>query len=259
LTQHQTKSGVLLVGHGTRDAAGTTQFLQLRDELATLLEPTPVQASLLEFQEPTIEQGWNALAGRDVSHVHVAPLLLFAAGHAKQDIPEAIQACQKSTPDMSYDQCRPLSRHRQILKLIIQRLEESFDQITSQPQRTAVLMVGRGSYDPCASTDMQVLTELVKHRTDFASVSTAFYAMANPRLPEVLEQLSSNDQIDAVIVQPHLLFEGRLYQAIAKIVAETAKKYSHIRWMISGYLGPDPLVAQALATRIQQARIARSE
>ncbi len=233
--------------------------MQLRSELAKILSPTPVQASLLEFQEPTIEQGWKALAEHQLSHIHVAPLLLFAAGHAKQDIPEAIQNCQRSTPQISYDQCRPLSRHHQIVKLLIQRIEEAFGQLTIPRHRTAVLMVGRGSHDPCASTDMWILSELVKRRTDFASVSTAFYAMAQPRLPDVLERLACSEQFDAVIVQPHLLFEGRLYQAIGKTVKEIAERHSRQRWILSNYLGPDRLVARALATRIQQATVTPSE
>ena len=47
-------SGVLLIGHGTRDEVGTSQFFELAALLARRLDPLPVKSGLLEFQEPTI-------------------------------------------------------------------------------------------------------------------------------------------------------------------------------------------------------------
>ena len=245
---------MLLVGHGTRDQAGTHEFFQLQKQLAAVLEPVPVQAALLEFQEPSIDDGWELLVQKGVEHIHVAPLLLFAAGHAKQDIPEAIKTCQSRNPDVSYDQCGPLSRHGDIIDLVLQRIEESTLQFNPKPQRMALVMVGRGSYDPCATTDMDLLRHLIEHRTCFDSVVTAFYAMAHPKLPEVLEELAVNDQFDGVLVQPHLLFNGRLYQAIAKQVETAAAEHPNLQWKLGGYLGPDKNVAKAIAKRIAHPR-----
>ena len=75
-------------------------------------------------------------------------------------------------------------------------------------------MVGRGSHDPCAKADMRILSEIVTRRSSVADVITSFYAMTEPRLPDTLEQIAMSGRFDAVVVQPHLLFEGRLNQAI---------------------------------------------
>ncbi len=117
--------GVVLVGHGTRDAVGTEQFFQLSNRLAELLAPIPVEPALLEFQEPTIPQAWRSLVSRGVRHIHVAPLLLFAAGHAKDDIPDAINQCALQTPDISWDQTGPLSRHQAIVDLVVRSNQQS--------------------------------------------------------------------------------------------------------------------------------------
>ncbi len=252
-------AGILLIGHGTRDSNGTSQFFQLTDVLAKLLSPTPVQAALLEFQEPNIHQGWKRLTEKGVKHIHAAPLLLFAAGHAKQDIPSELMECKRLEPGITFDQCRPISRHPAVLELAQNRLNSTLSQINAGMDRTAVVMVGRGSYDPCAQTDMQVLTGLIKHRLQVKQTVTAFYAMANPRLPEMLRQLAEAKQFDAIVIQPHLLFEGRLYQAICKQVATAAKEHPGIQWKVSGYLGPDTLVAQAIAGRIRQASTLNKE
>ena len=248
----QKSTGVLLIGHGTRNESGTAEFFRLRDELAAQMPSTPVQAALLEFQEPSIDAGWSMLVEQGVEHVHVAPLLLFAAGHAKQDIPSAIKESQKQTPEITYDQCRPLSRHSGILELVMSRVESCVAQLDTARERTALVMVGRGSYDPCARSDMLILSHLIEHRSHFGCVRTAFYAMSEPKLPDILEEIANQDLFDAVVIQPHLLFEGRLYQAIAKQVENASEKHPNLKWKISNYLGPHHQVARAIQTRISQ-------
>ena len=256
------KTGVMLVGHGTRDETGTQQFFELGERLAEAMGEMPVVACLLEFQEPTIPQAWDQLVQRGVQHVHVAPLLLFAAGHAKRDIPDLIAQCQKdsqnevdvrargNSPSITCDQSGPLSRHASIIELISQRISKTCDD--RNPETTALVMVGRGSYDPCAQADMRVLTAVVAARNRFAHVATAFYAMAQPKLPDVLDRVAGLDGIETVVVQPHLLFEGRLYQAIKKQVAEAAERNKTVDFLTGDYLGPEPQVAQAIIGRLER-------
>jgi sirohydrochlorin cobaltochelatase len=245
-------SGVLLVGHGTRDLVGTAQFFELASLLADRLDPVPVEPALLEFQQPTIPQAWDALVSRNAKRLRVAPLLLFAAGHAKQDIPDVLLECQSKTPEITFDQTRPLSRHPAMIELARCRLEKSLSRATADSNRTAVVMVGRGSYDPCAQADMRVLAEVVGYRVDVGTVVTAFYAMANPRLPIVLDELAASRQFETIVVQPHLLFEGRLYQAILGQTEEARRQHPTIQWIDSDYLGPDRLVAEAIAGRLAE-------
>lgn len=243
-------AGVLLIGHGTRDRRGTDQFFELGRRLSERLEPIPVAASLLEFQEPTIAQGWRSLVDAGANHVHVAPLLLFAAGHAKQDVPEAVAQCQLDTPEVSSDQCRPLSRHPAIVQLAVTRLRQTIQaNWPDDPERIAVVMVGRGSHDPCASADMRLLSEIVRHRVRVGEVQTAFYAMASPTVPEVIDRVAQTGRFDKIIVHPHLLFAGRLHQAIVRQTEEGSARHRNIQFATSDYLGPDDLVARAIADR----------
>ena len=131
----KTRSGVLLVGHGTRDEVGTAQFFELAARLSELLHPIPVEPALLEFQRPTIPQAWEPLVSGGAEHIHIAPLLLFAAGHAKQDIPGIIADCQSKTPNVSFDQSRPISRHRSIIELVVRRLEGTFEKLETPRSR----------------------------------------------------------------------------------------------------------------------------
>ncbi|MGI9466885.1 MAG: sirohydrochlorin chelatase [Rubripirellula sp.] len=243
------KAGILLVGHGTRNADGTRQFFELQKHLRDFVAPAPVTAGLLEFQSPSIPEAWDELLSQGVTHIHVAPLLLFAAGHAKQDIPDILTECQAGNPHVTFDQSRPLSRHSAIINLAKQRLDTALASCQHAPERTAVIMVGRGSHDPCAKADMLVLSEIIGRRSFVAEVITTFYAMTEPRLPDTLEAVAASGRFDTVVVQPHLLFEGRLNQAILNQTKAAADRHSSLQWLTSGYLGPDPLLADAIANR----------
>jgi sirohydrochlorin cobaltochelatase len=241
------RSGLILVGHGTRDEEGTRQFFELANVLAQSLDPMPVAPALLEFQSPTIAMAWTELAEQGVTHIHVAPLLLFAAGHAKQDIPSIIAESQLATPHITWSQSRPLSRHPALVALAVERGQTGLATSTASRSQRACVFVGRGSHDPCAQADTRVLAHIVGHRLGVACTSTAFYAMAKPDVPTVLDETAASGLYTEILVQPHLLFAGRLHQAIVKQVDEAAARHPHVRFMMADYLGPEPRVAQALA------------
>ncbi|MEE2935519.1 MAG: sirohydrochlorin chelatase [Planctomycetota bacterium] len=245
-------SGVLLIGHGTRDPLGTQQFLELGKRLVDAMHPIPTESALLEFQHPTIQEAWESLVSRGVRHVHVAPLLLFAAGHAKEDIPVEIERCRELSPGVTFDQSRPLSRHPSIIELVTARLGEALQLPAHPSERTAIVLVGRGNRDPCAQADMQVMTEVIRHRIACGELTMAFYAMAKPSLPEVLDRLASTSRFDQILVYPHLLFQGRLLEAIERQIQEAAIRHPDIGFLAAKHLGPDPSIAEAIRMRILQ-------
>ncbi len=153
---------------------------------------------------------------------------------------------------MTVDQSLPLSRHQAIVDLVVARVRST---IREQPQtkNPALVMVGRGNRDPCAEADMRILSALVDHRVDVAATHTAFYAMAKPRFTDVLSKVAASGKHDCIVVHPHLLFEGRLHEAIIAETKQVASEYPAIAFPISPYLGPTEEVAQALADRIAQA------
>lgn len=241
----------MLIGHGTRDEVGTQQFFQLGEKLAETVAPTPVESCLLEFQQPTIPEAWQSLVEKGVRQVHVAPLLLFAAGHAKQDIPDVLKQCREQTPGVSFDQSRPISRHPELVHLVTKRIQQTLSdgKIDATP-RTALVMVGRGNRDPCAQADMRVLTEVVARRFAFGDALTAFYAMAQPALTDGLERVAASGRFDNIVIHPHLLFAGRLFEAIGKQVAAVREQYPRVRFQLGQYLGPEIEIARAIADRM---------
>ena len=63
------KTGLLLIGHGTRDAVGVAEFLDVARQVAALRPDVVTEACFLEIAEPTIAAGVAALVRRG-AHSH---------------------------------------------------------------------------------------------------------------------------------------------------------------------------------------------
>ena len=98
MTGSESDRGLLLVGHGTVDPCGSTEFMETAADVARVCGGVPVEPCFLELAEPDIQTGVARLAQRGVKHLTVAPLLLFAAGHAKHDIPRGVAAAVARYP-----------------------------------------------------------------------------------------------------------------------------------------------------------------
>ena len=50
----------------------------------------PVEYGFLEYSAPNIHMGLNSLIDQGVEHIYAVPGMLFAATHAKNDIPSVL-------------------------------------------------------------------------------------------------------------------------------------------------------------------------
>ena len=80
----------MLCGHGSRDDQAVTEFAVLSQHLKKRMPQYPVEYGYLEFATPIIRDGLDKLKARGVTRVLAVPGMLFAAGHAKNDIPSVL-------------------------------------------------------------------------------------------------------------------------------------------------------------------------
>jgi sirohydrochlorin cobaltochelatase len=245
-----TDRGLLLVGHGTRDAEGLTEFAALAQRVADRLPEFAVEPCFLELAEPDISAAVHRLMDHDIRRLTVAPLLLFAAGHAKRDIPlavaAAIKACGRPN-DLQIDQLPPLECHARIVELSTQRFNESLrDRRSVALDDTMLLFVARGSSYPEALAEMQRFARLRAQQTPVGRTEVCFAAVAEPDLAEGLRRAAVS-QHRRIVVQPHLLFAGQVLLQIERAVAAIAETHSDKEWIVTAHLGPSPLVVAAVA------------
>lgn len=245
--------GLLVVGHGSREAVGVREFLATVDQMRSLAEPTPIEPCFLEFAEPSIAEGFRRLVERGVHEVIVTPVLLFAAGHAKRDIPEAVAAAASRVPGIMVRQAEHLGAEPGLLALSEKRCDEALAGAAKSFGQSLLVLVGRGSLDAEATAEMHAFAEarariFQSGGKPSPSVEVAFVAMCEPRLSEVLERAAAGPP-QRIVVQPHLLFGGVLLDRIADTVREFAIRHPQHEWLMADYLGPHPLVAEALLAR----------
>ncbi|MCI0360177.1 MAG: sirohydrochlorin chelatase [Planctomycetaceae bacterium] len=260
------RAGLLLVGHGTRSRRGIDEFHQLADQVARQIAPTAVEPAFLEMCEPTIRSGLGRLIERGATHVVVSPLLLFAAGHAKRDVPRAVSdalAEMHSDGRVTTTLAGHLGCHPAILELSARRFAQSLhghDEVRAS--ETCLVLVGRGSPDETAIAQMHEFARLRTAMTPLAQTHVAFLAMAQPLVGDILPQLASRG-LPRIVVQPHLLFHGELYDALLAKVAECRRLNPATQWIVTSYLAcdsacgspPDELVTRAVIDRARAAGI----
>lgn len=240
------KRGLLLIGHGTRDAEGTAEFLAVADQLTHRLAGWVVQPCFLEFAEPDISAGLAALVRQGVSHLTAMPLLLLAAGHAKRDIPQWLARAAAEFPGLSWRLTAHLGCHPDVLELSAQRFAEA--QAAVEPMvtsQTLLLFIGRGSTDPEANAQLAQFCRLRWEQTPTGWYEIGFTALAEPSLERCLE-LAAFLPFPRVVVQPHLLFSGTLLDRVRAAVAQQRSKAPGKEWLVTAALGPAPKLVEAV-------------
>ena len=87
------KIGVMICGHGSRSQAAVDEFAVLAEKLPALLpEDWMVDYGYLEFANPVIRVGLDNLREAGCERILAVPGMLFAAMHAKNDIPSVLNA-----------------------------------------------------------------------------------------------------------------------------------------------------------------------
>ena len=168
---------LLLVGHGTRDEAGAAAFGRFVERLRTRV-PVDVAGGFIELSAPPLTDAVAELYAAGHRRVAAVPLVLVAAGHAKGDMPAALNRERERHPGLTYSYGRPLGPHPTLLAL----LEERLDAVLAPAERadTAVLLVGRGSTDPDANAEVCKAARLLWEGRGLAMVEPAFVSLARP-------------------------------------------------------------------------------
>ena len=245
---------MLLVGHGTRDERGVAEFVETTTLVAKLVPEIAVESGFLELAEPSIELALERLVERRVREVIVVPLLLFAAGHAKQDIPEEVAAAAVRFPHVKLRQAGPLGCHEKILAASAERFQSVLPAGECDPvSDVALVMVSRGTSDASAIEEARRFVQQRRQLTPVASATIGFMAVAEPSVADRLEALARSSY-SCVVVQPHLLFHGKLTSDLQAMVQSKQAESRAKRWLVADHLGPCKLVAQAAVSRFCEAR-----
>jgi sirohydrochlorin cobaltochelatase len=243
---------LLIVGHGTVDERGVTEFRgfvdRMRDRLAG--DGVAVAGGFIELSAPAVSRAWADLVDQGHRTLAAVPLVLVAAGHAKGDIPAALEREVRRHPGTSYRFGRPLGPHPTLLTLLAERIADVVPQADGAD--TAVVLIGRGSTDPDANAEVCKMARLLQETRGFAFVETAFVSLATP---SVTDGLARARLLGArrVVVAPYFLFDGVLPQRVVAQAMAFGEAHPDVDVLVSGYLGDCAGLADLVVERYQEA------
>jgi sirohydrochlorin cobaltochelatase len=256
---------IFLVGHGSRDADGTRQFLRLVDLFRAEDPERVVECGFLEFARPVVAEGVQRCVARGARTIAVLPGMLMAAGHAKNDIPSEIHEARRQYPEVSFHYGRHLHLHANVIELCRIRLEEAERDSKTSPaspqgeetrpvdrKDTLLLVVGRGSSDPDANGDVCKLARMLGEGMGYGWSAACYIGVTTPLLPEALDRCQRQG-FARIVVFPFFLFTGVLEKRIRQQTMEFAQLHPKTGFLCAPYLDVHPLLFSAFAERAEEA------
>lgn len=260
----QPSPALLVVGHGSRDAAAAAEFDRLVALIGALVPGTPVGAGYLELAEPHVDDAVDALVAGGATDIVAVPVVLFGAGHLKDDGPAVLGRARRRHPHVRFRLARDLGTHPAVLAVAEDRARATgihrpaAAAASTAPESeppdadAAVVLVGRGSTDPDACAEMVKLARLLEDGRGLGHVEAAFAAMSRPDVEGALERCSRLGARRIAVV-PLFLFAGVLVERVGERARRWAAGHPDVEVVVGGHLGPDARLAALVAERHREA------
>ena len=244
--------GVLICGHGSRNRLAVEEFAQMVDALRPRLAPMPVEHGYLEFARPILRDGLEALREKGVTKVLAIPAMLFAAGHAKNDIPSVLNTYTAET-GLPIDYGRELGVDRLMVSAAGARVQECLNAAEHDVPlaETLLVVVGRGSSDPDANSNVAKVTRLLVEGFGFGWGETVYSGVTFPLVEPGLRHAVKLG-FRRVVVVPYFLFSGVLVSRIRQHTELVAADHPEVEFLSAGYLGDHTLVVDTFKERVEE-------
>jgi len=241
---------LLVVGHGSRSAAGVDEYWRLADVVRSQAPDIEVGCGFIELAKPDLDTAVDHLVAGGATSVVASPLILLGAGHLKNDGPAALHRGRHRHPEVDFHYARDLGIHPLVLAVAGDRIAEVVG--ADDPAATAVVVVGRGSSDPDANADLYKVGRLLGDATGVGLVEPAFVSLAPPGVAAALDRCLRLGATRIAVV-PYFLFTGVLVDRIRDQTTAWAAEHAGIDVRHGSHLGADPRIAALLLDRYREA------
>ncbi len=246
--------GIMICGHGSRDPAAVTEFSALVDRLRDRLAYPAVEYGYLEFARPILTEGLDRLRAAGTRRIIAVPGMLFAAGHAKNDIPSVLNRYQAEHPGLNIRYGRDLAVDTRMVRAAADRIGAALasSDAAVPPTDTLLVVVGRGASDPDANANVAKVTRLLWEGMGFGWAETAYSGVTFPLVAPALDH-AARLGFRRIVVFPYFLFTGVLVRRIYDHTDQVAARHPEITFVKAPYLNDHPLVLDTFADRIDEA------
>jgi len=246
-------SGVLICGHGSRAKIAEEEFSLLAKGLQTRYPELNVDYGFLEYSAPNIHTALDRLVAKGVTTIHAVPGMLFAATHAKNDIPSVLTTYQAKHPNLTIKYGQELGLHEEMIRAFQQRILGSLglDDIPAVGDLydTMLVVVGRGTSVVDANADAAKLTRIVAENLGFGWSQTVYSGVTYPSVGRGLE-MALKLGYKKIVIAPYFLFGGRLIDRIYNYVDKVAEENADVVFLKADYLRAQDHVINTFEIRI---------
>jgi len=250
------KTGIMVCGHGSRNQNAAREFATVAEGLKARYPDIPVEYGYLEFCNPVISEGLDRLRAKGVARVLAVPGMLFAAGHAKNDIPSVLNTYQAQNPGMVINYGRELGIDLKMIRAAGERIQQALDTANKEEGEVALhdtllMVVGRGSSDPDANSNASKVMRMLWEGFGFGWGETCYSGVTFPLVGPGLSHAAKLGY-KRIIVFPYFLFTGVLVKRIYSETDLVAAKHPEIQFIKASYLSDHPLVLDTFQDRVQE-------
>ena len=251
--------GVMLCGHGSRSEAAVAEFAGLATALEAKMRERgvswPVSHGYLEFANPVIRAGLDELREQGCERILAAPGMLFAAGHAKNDIPSVLNA-YAAEHGARVEYGRELGLDPKMLQAAAERIEQAIaraDAVSSPVSRheTCLVVIGRGASDPDANSNVSKLARMLWEGMGFGWCEVGYSGVTFPLVEPCLQHVARLGY-KRVVVFPYFLFTGILIDRIFGFTDQVTAEHPQIEFVKAEYLGAHDLVVETFLERVTE-------
>lgn len=250
------KIGIMICGHGSRSKEAEEEFGLLAKGLKKRFPDIPVRHGFLEYSAPNIHMGLDELKAEGVDEIIAVPGMLFAATHAKNDIPSVLISYQEKNPGIVVKYGRELALHPEMIAAFQSRILECLSPAGKKPDSlydTMLVVVGRGTSDVLANAEAAKLTRIVAENLGFGWSETFYSGVTFPSVGQGLNLISKLGY-KKIVVAPYFLFTGRLINRIYKYVDIVARENTQTQFFKAKYLADQTHVIETFVDRIKEAQ-----
>lgn len=247
------KYGVMVCGHGSRDNGAVTEFAAVARGIAERLPQYQVDSGFLEFATPIIREGLDRLRENGHNHILAIPGMLFAAGHAKNDIPSVLNRYAAEHEGLKISYGRELGIDLKMIRAAGDRIREGLAAVEQDVpmHETMLVVVGRGASDPDANSNVTKVMRLLWEGLGFGWGETVYSGVTFPLVEPGLEHAAKLGY-KRIVVFPYFLFTGILVNRIYDYTDKVAAAHPEIEFIKAPYLNDHPLVLDSFAQRVSE-------
>jgi len=250
------KTGVMICGHGSRSQAAVDEFAVLAQKLpAYLPDDWLIDYGYLEFANPVIRDGLDRLRDAGCDRILAVPGMLFAAMHAKNDIPTVLNT-YAAKHGIAVHYGRELGVDPKMIAAAGARVMEAVAKANAEHGEvalhdTCLVVIGRGASDPDANGNVAKIARMLHEGLGFGWVETGYSGVTFPLVEPCLTHAAKLGY-KRIVVFPYFLFTGILIDRIYGFTDRVAAAHPDIHFVKAGYLNDHASVLETFAERVTE-------